>query len=151
MKKDWFRDVKAVREKRVLVVDGDAMFNRPGPRLVDALEWLVSILHSNGTTSTSGVSTDRHTLLARAEALRPVGFPFLDYFQNKESTVEASSGSAGAYTSVKVDTEPEVDDIEEAHRRACDRGESTYIDPATGYTVFTAVAHRKRGKCCGNK
>ncbi|KAJ1542802.1 hypothetical protein HK405_009732 [Cladochytrium tenue] len=27
---------------RAAVVDGNAMFNRPGPRLVDCLEWLVS-------------------------------------------------------------------------------------------------------------
>ena len=41
----WFRDLRAVQEGNVVVVDGDAMFNRPGPRLVDALEWLVGILH----------------------------------------------------------------------------------------------------------
>ncbi|KAJ1425164.1 ABC transporter substrate-binding protein, partial [Ochromonadaceae sp. CCMP2298] len=45
MAQDWFREIKAVRKRRLLVVDGDAMFNRPGPRLVDALEWLVSVLH----------------------------------------------------------------------------------------------------------
>src|SRR5687767_9493940 len=39
----------------------------------------------------------------------------------------------------------------EVHSRACINGESTYNDPETGYTVFTEVAHRKRGKCCGNK
>lgn len=36
------------------------------------------------------------------------------------------------------------------HEAACARGESTYIDPATGYTVFTRLAHLKRGKCCGS-
>ena len=41
----WFRDLRAVQEGNVVVVDGDAMFNRPGPRLIDALEWLVGILH----------------------------------------------------------------------------------------------------------
>jgi ABC-type Fe3+-hydroxamate transport system substrate-binding protein len=34
-----------VREGRVAVVDGNQMFNRPGPRLLDALEWLVALLH----------------------------------------------------------------------------------------------------------
>ena len=36
------------------------------------------------------------------------------------------------------------------HEAACARGESTYRDPATGYTVFTRVAHLARGKCCGS-
>lgn len=41
-------------------------------------------------------------------------------------------------------------DIEEAHKAACDAGEPGYIDPATGYKVFTKVSHEKRGFCCGN-
>ncbi|KAJ2835489.1 hypothetical protein FBU31_001611 [Coemansia sp. 'formosensis'] len=50
-------------------------------------------------------------------------------------------------------------DIEEApvpvwrgiHQRAVDNGDQTYIDPATGYMVFTELSHRDRGYCCGNK
>jgi len=41
-------------------------------------------------------------------------------------------------------------DIEDLHRDACEQGQGTYIDPATGYTVITEFAHLKRGKCCGN-
>lgn len=41
-------------------------------------------------------------------------------------------------------------DIEEAHTAACDAGASRYVDPATGYKVFTKVSHEKRGFCCGN-
>lgn len=44
----WWKGLKAVISGRVWLVDGNQMFNRPGPRLVDALEWLVSILHDNG-------------------------------------------------------------------------------------------------------
>jgi ABC-type Fe3+-hydroxamate transport system substrate-binding protein len=46
MTQEWFLELRAIKNKRLLVVDGDAMFNRPGPRLVDALEWLVSVLHT---------------------------------------------------------------------------------------------------------
>eukprot|EP00929_Paragymnodinium_shiwhaense_P038653 TRINITY_DN20404_c0_g1_i1.p1 TRINITY_DN20404_c0_g1~~TRINITY_DN20404_c0_g1_i1.p1 ORF type:complete len:617 (-),score=77.35 TRINITY_DN20404_c0_g1_i1:271-2121(-) len=35
------------------------------------------------------------------------------------------------------------------HKQACDKGEKMYKDPATGYQVMTAVAHKQRGKCCG--
>jgi hypothetical protein len=36
------------------------------------------------------------------------------------------------------------------HEAACARGEATYRDPETGYSVFTRTAHLKRGKCCGS-
>ena len=37
--------LRAVREGRVYVVDGNAYFHRPGPRLVESLEILAEILH----------------------------------------------------------------------------------------------------------
>lgn len=43
-----------------------------------------------------------------------------------------------------------MDDIEELHRIAVDQGSTTYIDPDTGFTVFTELAHQRRGFCCGN-
>jgi iron complex transport system substrate-binding protein len=41
---DW-RDLRAVRERRIYVTDGNQYFNRPGPRLVESLEILAEILH----------------------------------------------------------------------------------------------------------
>uniref|UniRef100_A0A8C2YHM7 Chromosome 1 open reading frame 53 n=1 Tax=Coturnix japonica TaxID=93934 RepID=A0A8C2YHM7_COTJA len=40
--------------------------------------------------------------------------------------------------------------IVELHREAAAAGRQTYVDPATGYQVFTEVAHLQRGKCCGS-
>ena len=37
--------LSAVRSKKVFTVDGSSYFNRPGPRLVDSLEILASLLH----------------------------------------------------------------------------------------------------------
>ena len=39
-------DLKAVRTGRVWAADGNAYFNRPGPRLVEALEMLAEAFHS---------------------------------------------------------------------------------------------------------
>src|SRR5262249_59372060 len=36
---------RAVQEGRVYVADGNAYFNRPGPRIVDSLEILAACLH----------------------------------------------------------------------------------------------------------
>lgn len=41
----WFAELPAVRRGRVALVDGSQMFNRPGPRLVDAFEWVVGWLN----------------------------------------------------------------------------------------------------------
>ncbi len=40
-----FAGLRAAREKRVAVTDGNQYFNRPGPRLVESLEILAEILH----------------------------------------------------------------------------------------------------------
>jgi iron complex transport system substrate-binding protein len=43
-KPEW-RELKAVKENRVFVADGNQYFNRPGPRLVESLEILAEMLH----------------------------------------------------------------------------------------------------------
>ena len=40
-----------------------------------------------------------------------------------------------------------------AHQRHADavaQGREFYLDPETGFKVFTELAHRKRGTCCGS-
>ncbi|KAF9282789.1 hypothetical protein BGZ68_005747 [Mortierella alpina] len=44
MEKQWFRDL-ANKATTVALVDGNQMFNRSGPRLVECTEWLVMLLH----------------------------------------------------------------------------------------------------------
>jgi len=39
--------------------------------------------------------------------------------------------------------------IDALHAAACAGGAMSYRDPATGYSVFTALAHERRGTCCG--
>ena len=40
---EWFRALRAFQCKKVVLVDGNEMFNRPGPRLVDALEFCAAL------------------------------------------------------------------------------------------------------------
>jgi ABC-type Fe3+-hydroxamate transport system substrate-binding protein len=56
-KKEWWGELPAVKKGRVAVVDGNQMFNRPGPRLVEAFEWMVGWMNGR-------------------EELMPVGFPW---------------------------------------------------------------------------
>ncbi len=41
----WFAGLPAASSGRVAVVDGHQMFNRPGPRVVDAFEFLVGLIN----------------------------------------------------------------------------------------------------------
>lgn len=41
---DWWPLLPAVQDGQVMIVDGNAMFSRPGPRLVEAMEWLTAWL-----------------------------------------------------------------------------------------------------------
>ena len=43
-KKDW-QKIRAVKNDKVFITDGNQYFNRPGPRLVESLEILVEILN----------------------------------------------------------------------------------------------------------
>lgn len=52
--REWWPDLPAVRAGRVAVVDGNQMFNRPGPRLVDAFEFLVGYLNDRPETIPAG-------------------------------------------------------------------------------------------------
>jgi len=45
MKKPGWHQLKAVRQNKVYLTDGNQYFNRPGPRLVDSLEILAEIMH----------------------------------------------------------------------------------------------------------
>lgn len=54
-----WRDLPAVQNGRVHVVDGNAYFNRPGPRLLDSLELLAHILHGDQFPLRPGITPPR--------------------------------------------------------------------------------------------
>lgn len=51
-----FRDLACVRSGRVFLMDGNAYFSRPGPRLVDSLEILAHALHPSVHPLPSGLT-----------------------------------------------------------------------------------------------
>ncbi|ELR21004.1 uncharacterized protein ACA1_280580 [Acanthamoeba castellanii str. Neff] len=42
-------------------------------------------------------------------------------------------------------------EIEECHLQALENGEDSYLDPRTGYSVFTSCYLLSRRKCCASK
>jgi iron complex transport system substrate-binding protein len=51
--------LRAVRDGRVFAVDGNAYFSRPGPRVVDGVELLASLLHPDRASAPSGARSIR--------------------------------------------------------------------------------------------
>jgi iron complex transport system substrate-binding protein len=54
--KPQWESLRAVRDRRVFVVDGHTYFSRPGPRIVDSLEMLARILHAAGGSAFPAVT-----------------------------------------------------------------------------------------------
>lgn len=69
-------------------------------------------------------------------------------FTRLSATITAAAHLGEATMS---DEEAALDDIEELHAAAVRKGSITYMDPSTGFTVFTELAHLQRGTCCGNQ
>ena len=47
-----WRQLRAVRDRRIFFADGSAYFSRPGPRIVDTLEMLAEMIHAEQSTAT---------------------------------------------------------------------------------------------------
>lgn len=117
---------------RVYAADGNRFFARPGPHLSLGVAILAQL---------AADATNQHDVLT--------GFDDI----TTESVQQGLAWDKVNQTSIRnVDIE-EIGDCLSAfalHRAACERGELTYEDPSTGYNVFTELAHKKRGKCCGS-
>ncbi|KAK3829233.1 MAG: hypothetical protein J3Q66DRAFT_324706 [Benniella sp.] len=58
LEQDWFRGM-AERASAIALVDGNQMFNRSGPRLVECTEWLVMLLHDRPDFEPAGFPWER--------------------------------------------------------------------------------------------
>jgi iron complex transport system substrate-binding protein len=52
----WWRTLPAVQRSRVAVLDGNASFSRPGPRLADTMEWLCAYLNDRPDAMPEGLA-----------------------------------------------------------------------------------------------
>ncbi|KAL3664763.1 hypothetical protein V7S43_010510 [Phytophthora oleae] len=124
---DWWKTLASRSGDEVptvYIVDGKSMFTRPTRRLLVALEWLVHALHEPDS-----------------EWLKSSTFPY------RRFDTSLLSIDSKAKEEVKS---AEMLEIEELHRVACANKQTTYTDPATGYTVMTAYILKERQVCCGN-
>ncbi|XP_040896558.1 uncharacterized protein C1orf53 homolog [Toxotes jaculatrix] len=72
-----------------------------------------------------------------------------DRSEAEHSDVVTSSVGGGNDHAARKFTEEEMT-IHTIHREACEAKKQMYVDPSSGYKVFTEYAHLQRGKCCGS-
>uniref|UniRef100_A0A3P8SCQ0 Chromosome 1 open reading frame 53 n=1 Tax=Amphiprion percula TaxID=161767 RepID=A0A3P8SCQ0_AMPPE len=63
---------------------------------------------------------------------------------------DAATRSVGGEHGAAAEFTEEDVAIHAIHREACEAKKQMYVDPSSGYKVFTEYAHRQRGKCCGS-
>ena len=128
---DKLAKLRAAREGRLYAANGDMYFARPGPLLLHG---------ANIAAQCAFEGIDEQVV----EAVRRSKFaPAEGEAWEKVDVMQSPSLGAG-------DIEDMAECWAKLHQEACSKGEMSYEDPATGYHVFTELAHKKRGKCCGS-
>jgi iron complex transport system substrate-binding protein len=116
--------LRAWRQGRVFATDANRFFARPSQALAAGAALLARVAHG-----------------AQVDALLP--------FTPREGVAWACLADEAA-----PPAEAPLADVEDCcaqlHAAACAAGEASYVDPQTGYRVMTAVAHERRGRCCGS-
>ena len=144
----WIHDLQAAKLGQIYLVDGNQHFNRPGPRLVDAMEFLVGILY-DPTLIPAGFPYERHVL--HKAGAPPAALPAVEEtLATPRSTPPMVAQDALTLPLTLTPTLTGAVDIELCHQAACSVGSQMYRDPVTGMWVMTEHGLRKRGTCCGN-
>ena len=127
-----FSGLSAYSKNKIYAADGNTYFACPGPNLIGGTAILARCAYQ-----------DQPAVLKAIDELA----------SSSVSVLDSCSGWQ------RVDFEEcGIDDVEDLtrpdfstlHDKACAAGELTYVDPETGYSVMTEVAHKKRGSCCGS-
>ncbi len=116
-----FRRLRAVHDGRVFAADGNRLFARPSPSLAAGAWVLARCIY------------DRDPDLVRA-------------LESSEAAVALDT----SWARLRSPTTEETPAWLLAHEAAIQSGSEAYIDPDSGFRVFTRIAHERRGYCCGS-
>ena len=128
--------LRAAREGRVFAVDGNRYFARPSQSLAAGAALVARCAHGPLELDDDDVPEES------------VGWSRID-------VVAAAVGDGGG-TDAAIPAAGGLSAAGDgggwaaAHDAAVAAGKKSYEDPATGYSVFTSLAHQSRGKCCGS-
>ena len=127
------KHLRAYRNNRIYAANGNLYFARPGPYLVGGAALLARCAYDDNEDVTQSLEALPFT------PKENVGWCKVN-FDIKSSTIVSNT---------------EIEDIEDMdfikiHNEACNAKQHMYIDPQSGFSVFTEYAHLQRGKCCGS-
>jgi iron complex transport system substrate-binding protein len=133
------KPLRAYREGKIFAADGNLYFARPGPALREG----VAIMARCAFDEDDNV----------VNALKGLGF--LPEEGEGWARIEFADDHEDRPHNCVADVEDLIlndgnNNYTKCHDDACREGKDMYIDPATGYSVFTELAHKRRGKCCGS-
>lgn len=129
------KPLRAYREGKIFAADGNMYFARPGPALREGVAILARCAFDEDNNISRALG-DLGFLPGEDKGWAKVQFDL--NIQGSIADLEDLVLNDGNYNYSKC------------HDAACNQGKDTYIDPKTGYSVFTELAHKKRGKCCGS-
>jgi diphthamide synthase (EF-2-diphthine--ammonia ligase) len=155
------KDARSTEQLRTLrasdstyACDGNEYFAQPTPLLLHGTVILATCAYQNQPAVLKAIASTCQAfetpLVPKSSTVgweRVTWLPQDDSLQQHKDQNNHNKIDAGI-----VDMEDLIDEngFYAIHRQACDQGKTTYVDPATGYQVFTEIAHKKRGKCCGS-
>ena len=152
MAAESFRSLRAVQAGRVFAVDANTYFARPSPSLAEGAALVARCAYANEPAVVTALENEIGFSLPPATAWAPVHFEPLDQcpeplLSRSPPLLLPTASSGGGDGSVRL---VEIEDCWKIHQAAVAAGEQYYTDPETGYFVFSEIAHRQRGTCCGN-
>ncbi|HEY6727966.1 MAG TPA: DUF5522 domain-containing protein [Polyangiaceae bacterium] len=127
-----FASLRAVRAGRVYALDGNRYYARPAPSLAEGAAVLARVIHA-----------ENPAVVTRLGQLLHHGIPWLPAEGSAWASVALPTSAA------RVAASPPACGFAELHEQACALGQLSYLDPATGYRVFTRLGLERRGSCCG--
>jgi iron complex transport system substrate-binding protein len=147
---DKLSKLRAFQEDRIYACNGNMYTARPGPSLLNGCAIMACIAFDT-------VDDDLVTKLKALPFTPPNNGDHAAYEKvvfddaSKQMIFSRSiSNGAGIPDMEDLVTEQDVPDFYTAHQQACQENKLFYDDPETGFKVFTELAHKKRGKCCGS-
>lgn len=133
---DKFKPLRASKTNRIVACNGDLHFARPGPSLLHGI-----IVMAQSVYGRDIFSSEQLTSFVGGTLLQ---WKRVDIWK-QQNEVELADRC-----DIVEDIEDTSISFQQLHKEACKKGRLTYTDPETGYQVFTELAHKSRGRCCGS-
>lgn len=130
--------LRAYHTNRIYACDGNRYFARPGPSLLQGCFIVARVAFDTPAGD---------SIIRCLEKELPFSAPKQSW---RRVDFEKHSPAIPDIENLVVHDDPNTPDFFPAHNSACSNKESFYLDPETGFHVFTQYALRQRGRCCGS-